>query len=204
MWGHGIDYKWVWKSFLRGHNVLFMDPWGPLPLGTILRATCRIIRAIGTRARPCATRPSARPHGYGEDGCRAARLLRAAIAWPIPARSILVYLPEGGQVTVDLSDARGDLAVEWIHPIEGALVAGRRCPRAAASRHLLPVLQRCGSYLHTRQGAIAVIARPAPPESKLFADFPVEFEIYPFTPAMHRFIMGPVAQKVRICEPEKL
>src|SRR5688572_13111564 len=25
VWGHGIDYHWVWKSFLRGHNVLFMD-----------------------------------------------------------------------------------------------------------------------------------------------------------------------------------
>src|SRR5688572_6827682 len=30
VWGHGIDYHWVWKSLLRGHNVLFMDPWDPL------------------------------------------------------------------------------------------------------------------------------------------------------------------------------
>jgi hypothetical protein len=24
--GVGGDQKWVWKAFLRGHNVLFMDP----------------------------------------------------------------------------------------------------------------------------------------------------------------------------------
>lgn len=30
VWGHGIDYKWVWKCFARGHHVLFMNPWGPL------------------------------------------------------------------------------------------------------------------------------------------------------------------------------
>ena len=31
----------------------------------------------------------------------------------------LVYLPEGGKVTVDLSAAEGDLAAEWIHPKTG-------------------------------------------------------------------------------------
>lgn len=30
LWGHGGNYKWVWKSFLRGLNPIFMDPWSPL------------------------------------------------------------------------------------------------------------------------------------------------------------------------------
>nr|MCU0355906.1 DUF6298 domain-containing protein [Cytophagales bacterium] len=27
LWGHGATHQWVWKSFLRGHQPLFMDPW---------------------------------------------------------------------------------------------------------------------------------------------------------------------------------
>lgn len=27
LWGIGGDVKWVWKSFLRGHNPIFMDPY---------------------------------------------------------------------------------------------------------------------------------------------------------------------------------
>jgi hypothetical protein len=34
LWGHGINYRWVWKSFLRGLNPLFMDPWWPVPGST--------------------------------------------------------------------------------------------------------------------------------------------------------------------------
>jgi hypothetical protein len=31
LWGHGAEVAWVWKSFTRGLNVLFMDPWEPIP-----------------------------------------------------------------------------------------------------------------------------------------------------------------------------
>ncbi|HZI23517.1 MAG TPA: DUF6298 domain-containing protein [Chryseolinea sp.] len=31
LWGHGGNHKWVWKSFLRGLNPIFIDPWDPLP-----------------------------------------------------------------------------------------------------------------------------------------------------------------------------
>lgn len=27
LWGHGGTHQWVWKSFLRGLNPIFMDPW---------------------------------------------------------------------------------------------------------------------------------------------------------------------------------
>lgn len=34
IWGVGGDHVWVWKSFLRGLNPIFMDPWEPLPGST--------------------------------------------------------------------------------------------------------------------------------------------------------------------------
>jgi hypothetical protein len=35
LWGHGGTPRWAWKSFLRGLNVLFMDPWAPVPGATL-------------------------------------------------------------------------------------------------------------------------------------------------------------------------
>jgi hypothetical protein len=31
LWGHGATPSWVWRSFVRGLNPIFMDPWGPVP-----------------------------------------------------------------------------------------------------------------------------------------------------------------------------
>jgi len=36
-----------------------------------------------------------------------------------PGVAYLVYLPEGGEVEVNLSAAKGTLQVEWVHPVEG-------------------------------------------------------------------------------------
>ena len=36
-----------------------------------------------------------------------------------PGQEYLVYLPDGGDVTVDLSAASGELAVEWMRGVDG-------------------------------------------------------------------------------------
>ena len=36
----------------------------------------------------------------------------------------LVYLPEGDEVTVDLSSAPGEFVAEWVHPVEGTITPG--------------------------------------------------------------------------------
>jgi hypothetical protein len=33
LWGIGGNKDWVWKSFLRGHNPIFMDPYDGIVLG---------------------------------------------------------------------------------------------------------------------------------------------------------------------------
>jgi hypothetical protein len=37
----------------------------------------------------------------------------------------IIYLPSGGDVTVDLSAASSMLQVEWIHPTEGTVTPGK-------------------------------------------------------------------------------
>jgi hypothetical protein len=41
-----------------------------------------------------------------------------------PGDEYLVYLPEGDEVTVDLSGAPGEFASEWMHPVEGTITPG--------------------------------------------------------------------------------
>jgi hypothetical protein len=36
-----------------------------------------------------------------------------------PGQEYLVYLPDGGEVTVDLSAGSGSLRVEWLRPVDG-------------------------------------------------------------------------------------
>jgi hypothetical protein len=43
--------------------------------------------------------------------------------WAAPGTDYLIYLPAGGSVSVDLSAAKGELAVEWFDPAEGKAVA---------------------------------------------------------------------------------
>jgi hypothetical protein len=31
LWGHGATPSWAWRSFVRGLNPIFMDPWAPVP-----------------------------------------------------------------------------------------------------------------------------------------------------------------------------
>lgn len=121
IWGHGIDYRWVWKSFLRGHNVLFMDPWAPLaewhnpklnapdyldypPARQAMRNTAQYAARINLAEML--------PHG---------ELASSGFCLAAPGKEYLVYLPEGAEVTLDLSAARDALAVEWMRPVEGTI-----------------------------------------------------------------------------------
>ena len=108
------DYRWVWKTFLRGHNVLYMDMW------TVERDDARrerVRKAIGHTRRYAARmdfraavpRPDLASTGY----CLAE-----------PGESYLVYLPEGGEITVDLSALEGPVSVEWFSPASGETEIG--------------------------------------------------------------------------------
>ena len=56
---------------------------------------------------------------------RRANWPRPGTAWRSPAGVPGLPRPTGGEATVDLSAAKGKLAVEWMHPITGKITAGR-------------------------------------------------------------------------------
>jgi hypothetical protein len=120
VFGTGGDQQWVWKAFLRGYNVLFMDPYNDIEWDPILtpyhpsrsdqeqaRHAMGVTRAYADRINLVEATP--RPELASTSYCLA-----------VTGKQYLVYLPEGGQISVDLSGA-GNLAVEWVHPVTGVI-----------------------------------------------------------------------------------
>lgn len=108
------DHAWVWKTFCRGHNLLYMDMWTNErddPDRARVRKALGHTRRYADRMNLIATTP--RPDVASTGFCLAN-----------PGLEYLVYLPSGGKVTVDLSDALGVLAIEWFNPRTGVVAAG--------------------------------------------------------------------------------
>ena len=65
-----------------------------------------------------------------------------------PGKEYLVYLPKAGEVTVDLSGATGNLAVEWCHPVTGAVAPGELVEGEAKRSFTSPIPGEAVLYLH--------------------------------------------------------
>jgi hypothetical protein len=107
VWGVGGSAAWVWKSLLRGHNPIFMDPYDGTVLGTPGDRRWEAVRSAMGDARRLAERMDLARMEPVEDVASTGYCLAGA------GDEYLVYLPEGGKVTVDLSAAKGDLTLEW-------------------------------------------------------------------------------------------
>jgi hypothetical protein len=124
IWGTGGTYQWAWKCFLRGHNPIFMDPWGPLPSwqddarraydrGLLMTRNFHdwgLLRAnMGHTRRFAMELPLDSMLPLNDLASS-----RFCLAWP--GHAYLVYTPQDAQVSVDLSAAPGLLSVEWFSP----------------------------------------------------------------------------------------
>jgi hypothetical protein len=137
LWGHGGNPLWVWKSFLRGHNPIFMDPWWPLYIESNPDITpWAFVGGITKDQRDYPDwEPTRRAMGdtrrYAEKMNLAAmtprpELVSTQYCLANPGQEYLVYLPKGGSVTLNLCDAHGNFAVEWFLPRVNRTFAGAR------------------------------------------------------------------------------
>ena len=150
LWGIGGSPRWVWESFMRGMNPIFMDPyvtpirknlpaWAsleaesraaahPSPDWEEIRVAMGYARALGERVDLASMRP------LGE-------LASSSYCLASPGKEYLIYLPLAGgwmrglmepllkrfeheRVVADLSAARGEVSVEWIDLGRGQIFAG--------------------------------------------------------------------------------
>jgi hypothetical protein len=127
LWGHGGNPRWVWKSFTRGHNPIFMDPWQGLYTGTTEEiAGWSFTGGISKDQRDYPDwEPTRRALG---DTKRYADTMNLAQMFPRselcssryclanPGEEYLIYLPDGGNITLDLCDIHEVFTLEWFLP----------------------------------------------------------------------------------------
>ncbi len=127
LWGEGGNPQWVWKTFTRGHHPLFMDrivelthrtvtwagqhPVEDIPNADAIRKAMGVTRKVAEQVDLAEMLPL--PDLASSRYCLAAT-----------GKTYIVYLPEGNEVTLNLSDAKGVFQAAWVHPIEGKTVAG--------------------------------------------------------------------------------
>jgi hypothetical protein len=121
------DREWVWKSFTRGENVIYMDVYDGAGVG---------VGANGFNPNDPMFVSARRNMGYT---LSYANRMNLAAARPLPNRcstgyclvnlsaqqpEFLVYAPNGGSITVDLSGVTATLHIEWLNPATGMTYSG--------------------------------------------------------------------------------
>ncbi len=130
LWGIGGNAAWVWKSFLRGLNPIFMDPYR----GTVLskRFDLKWIKPI-RRSMGDARRWSLRvdlaamaPH---------AELASSRYCLANPGKELLVYLP-AGQKRLSVNLPAGRYKATWFDPASGREQRPKRFEHAGGTCEL--------------------------------------------------------------------
>ncbi len=127
LWGVGGNVPWVWKSFLRGQNPIWMDPWDkasvwePTPTNAeAVRNNLGYTRRFAERMNLAALKPEP---GLASTGyC----LANAGVEY-------LVYQPQPGEgFSVELK--AGAYRYEWFSPTRGATAETGRMEAAEGRR----------------------------------------------------------------------
>lgn len=142
VWGIGGNSAWVWKSFLRGHNPIFMDPYDQKVLGKGPTNRWDEVRRAMGQARRLAMRVNLAamiPHD---------ELVSTKYCLANPGVAYIVYLPKGGTVTVDLAAASGTLSVEWLNPVEGGVIPGEPVKGGGKREFKVPFTTNSDAVLH--------------------------------------------------------
>ncbi len=114
--------QWVWKSFTRGENPVFMDVYDPAttsrgmylaPTGneSTVRTNLGYTRKYASRIDLAAMtpQPSLCSSGY-------------CLAKTSSPAQYLAYLPSGGSVTINLNGVTGTFTIEWFNPSNGQTI----------------------------------------------------------------------------------
>lgn len=148
------NLSWVWKSFLRGENPIFMDQYddsykldgGGYDMNNTndvrLRTSLGYVRIYAERIDLANMLPHRELASTGY-----------CLASPGVRRSeYLVFLPFGGTVTVNLSATSGLFAIEWFDPTNGSRSGGGTTSGGATRSFTAPFSGEAVLYLRKTRG----------------------------------------------------
>ncbi len=123
LWGCGGDYLWAWKSFLKGLNPIFMDPWDNLQYADTV--------AVGWLA-PCVYGRQHQPYVLLRKNLGAIRkiseeidlvhctpqtgITNTAFCLAKPGETYILLAEAGKSVTIDLRNVKENFQVQWFDP----------------------------------------------------------------------------------------
>jgi hypothetical protein len=136
LWGHtGGDNIWVWRSFTRGLNILFMEEMLPSPTWQdSARVAMGQVRRFAERMNLAAMSPQE-------------RLSATQYCLTDPGREYLVFQHDKGEFTVDLSAASGTLQAEWFDINNGRTVPAKPVQGGATRTFTTPFPGPAALYL---------------------------------------------------------
>jgi hypothetical protein len=118
IFGVGGNRIWVWKTFMRGHNPIYMDP---IDISYENQMEWNISEIEQARVAMGHTRYYVQRMNLAEMTPHN-NLASTKYCLANPGKEYLVYIPEGGDVTVDLSSTSRELVVEWFNPHTGSKI----------------------------------------------------------------------------------
>lgn len=131
LWGHGSEVGWIWKSFTRGMNVLFMDPWEPIPGDMQLWQDGDITM---NQRYYYAWDPMRRNLGYTRNVSLSYDMNRcvphnelctSTYCLAHPGYQYVCFFPAGGTEGLDLKGTEGIFQVEWLNTATGVVFKGQ-------------------------------------------------------------------------------
>ena len=135
IWGTA---QWAWKTFLRGHNPIFMDnynmPGSDLDQMAVPDSPLTVLFGRVQYGLPDDWRVPVRnalkqilrvAKGLSLEKMLPDRTISSTkYALVSPREEYLIYQPASGQFRLNLIGARGPFTVEWIHPVTGEVTKG--------------------------------------------------------------------------------
>jgi hypothetical protein len=125
--------RWVWKSFLRGHNPIFADPYLDVRTGQRLDHAWDPVRGAMGLTRLWADRTdlaALEPHGD---------LASTGYCLAAPGAEYVVYAPEGEPLTLEAPPGR--YRCTWFDPLAGKEIERREILADGARMQLEPPFQ---------------------------------------------------------------
>ncbi len=171
------SFQWVWKSFTRGENPIFMDPYDGQAAGRGAPANYDPNNSndVGTRknmgyVRSYANRKNLTEMTPQPELCSTSYCLVNAesknaeylvylpsgqeVAMILKSLGIdkrpLIYLPSDGKVTVDLSSSPVELLVEWFDPQNGTIIDGETVHGGDSESFVAPFSGDAVLYIHKK------------------------------------------------------